>query len=102
VERFRDLFVQPGWSVWWDADIVPGETWDDVIEDALAAATCVVVLWSQESVKRKWVKVEATEGERRGILVPVLMEDVRLPPASEDVLEDNNLVDWETQGESQV
>ena len=33
-----------GWSVWWDRDIPPGRTFDDVIEEALTGARSVVVL----------------------------------------------------------
>ena len=39
-----------GWSVWWDRTIRPGQTFDSVIESALADARCAVVLWSEASV----------------------------------------------------
>jgi len=39
-----------------------------VIEAALDAARCVIVLWWKESVKAHWVLTEAEEGRRRGIL----------------------------------
>jgi hypothetical protein len=42
-----------------------------VIEVAIAAARCVIVLWSQAFVVSDWVRSEASEGKRRGILVPV-------------------------------
>jgi hypothetical protein len=34
------------WSVFWDRTIPVGFTWDDIVEGALDAAKCVVVLWS--------------------------------------------------------
>jgi hypothetical protein len=37
------------------------------------------VLWSRRSVESDWVKEEAEEGVRRGILIPVLIEDVEIP-----------------------
>jgi chemotaxis protein histidine kinase CheA len=68
-----------GWSVWWDRTIPPGRQFDEVIEEALDSARCVVVLWSKASVASQWVKTEAAEAMRRKILVPVLIEEVKIP-----------------------
>lgn len=68
-----------GCSVWWDRSILPGQQFDDVIETELAAARCVVVLWSRHSVRSRWVRTEAREGAHRGLLVPVMLEAVALP-----------------------
>ena len=51
-----------GWSVWWDARIPPGQSLDEVIDRALEAARCVIVMWSKKSVSSRWVKAEASEG----------------------------------------
>ena len=67
------------WSVWWDRTIPPGKEYDQVIEEALDSAQCVVVLWSRASVASTWVKTEAAEAMRRKILVPALIEDVKIP-----------------------
>ena len=75
-----EALKQQGFSVWWDRSIPPGKTFDAVIEEALDAANCVIVLWSRTSVSSKWVKIEASEGKQRGILIPVLIErDVKIP-----------------------
>jgi len=66
-------------SVWWDSHIPYGKTFAQVIEEELDAANCVVVLWSNNSVKSEWVQTEASEGRQRGILIPVLIEDVIIP-----------------------
>ena len=68
-----------GWSVWWDRTIPPGRTFDEVIEEALDDAQCVVVLWSTTSVASNWVRAEAAEGARRQILVPALLDKVKIP-----------------------
>jgi tetratricopeptide (TPR) repeat protein len=72
-------FEQHGWSVWWDRQILPGKTFDEVIEEALSAARCVVVLWSETSVRSEWVKTEAAEAAQRNILVPILIDVVKIP-----------------------
>ncbi len=70
-----------GYSVWWDTRISAGSEFDSAIENALAAARCVVVVWSDNSVGSEWVKNEASEGLRRNILIPVRIDDVDLPLA---------------------
>jgi len=69
-ELLADAFSRKGWSVWWDRQIPPGQSFDDTIESALNSARCVIVLWSTHSVSSRWVKTEAAEGADRGILFP--------------------------------
>jgi TIR domain len=78
-KTLADLFQQQGWSVWWDRSISPGRSFDEVIEEALGAAKCVVVLWSKNSASSDWVKGEAAEGLQRKILVPVRIESGNVP-----------------------
>ncbi|MEO8081022.1 MAG: toll/interleukin-1 receptor domain-containing protein, partial [Caldimonas sp.] len=69
-----------GWSVWWDRTIPPGRQFDEVIEEALDAAKCVVVLWSKASTASSWVKTEAAEAMRRKALIPAMLSaDVKIP-----------------------
>jgi len=68
-----------GWSVWWDRNIPVGRAYDKVIEEELAAAKCIVVLWTVDSVQSMNVKEEASEGLGRQILIPISIGKV-LPP----------------------
>jgi hypothetical protein len=81
------------WTVWWDRTIPPGKTFDDVIEDALDDAACVVVLWSKASIVSHWVRSEAAEGMRRGILVPAFLENVKIPLEFRRI-QSANLTSW--------
>ena len=83
-----------GWSVWWDRKIPFGKSFDAVIEKALGQARCLIVLWSTQSVESKWVRNEASDGESRGILIPVFIEAVQAPLAFR-LLNSANLQDWE-------
>jgi TolB-like protein/tetratricopeptide (TPR) repeat protein len=56
-----------------------GEAYDEVTEKALADARVVLVLWSPRSVVSRWVRAEATEANRRGTLVPVMIEPCKRP-----------------------
>jgi TIR domain len=78
-KTLAELFQQQDWSVWWDRSIPPGRSFDEVIEEALGAAKCVVVLWSKNSASSDWVKGEAAEGLQRKILVPVRIGSGNVP-----------------------
>jgi CHASE2 domain-containing sensor protein len=81
-------------SVWWDPDILPGEQFSQTIQQEIAKAKCVIVLWSETSVNSKWVQNEAREGARRDILVPALIDNVDIPLEFSGA-DAANLVDWE-------
>jgi NAD-dependent DNA ligase len=73
------VFEKQGWKVWWDKNLKPGKAFDTAISKALDAASCIVVLWSPNSVESNWVLEEAYEGLNRDILAPVLIKATRLP-----------------------
>jgi hypothetical protein len=78
-QRLADALEHVGWSVWWDPQIPVGRHFEEVIEEQLALAKCVVVLWSQHGIRSRWVRSEAADGRDRDILAPVLLEDVEIP-----------------------
>ena len=82
-----------GWSIWWDREIPLGKSFDEIIEKALADCRCVVLLWSAVSIASEWVRNEASEGKRRGILIPVFIEAVEAPLAFR-LLNGADLRDW--------
>ena len=76
---FAQCLVEEGFSVWWDASLHSGETFDEVIEQRLRDAKAVVVLWSPRSVASRWVRAEATLADRRNKLVPAIIEPCDRP-----------------------
>ena len=62
VKPLAQLLQAEGWSVWWDPEIPVGLSFDDVIDKALDAARCVIVVWTETSRGSRWVKTEAEEG----------------------------------------
>jgi formylglycine-generating enzyme required for sulfatase activity len=95
-ERIRSLvkiLEERGWSVWWDRKIPKGKPFHQVIQQAIDEAKCVVVIWSQQSIKSNWVISEAGEGLDRQVLIPVLIDKVKAPlPFGE--LQEALLDDW--------
>lgn len=78
-QNFADALESLGLSVWWDREIPFGKPFDLVIEEELNAARCVIVLWSKEAVRSRWVKTEAAAAADRECLIPVLIEDIEIP-----------------------
>lgn len=72
---------QSGVSVWWDRHIQVGSEWDKTIEDALALAKCVVVLWTGHAKDSRWVRAEAREALNTKKVVPVMLEANAIPLA---------------------
>ena len=71
-----------GLDVWWDEGIQPSTSWRAEIAKQLAAAKCVVAVWTTDSVDHEqgsWVMEEATHGQARKILAPVRLDLVSPP-----------------------
>jgi formylglycine-generating enzyme required for sulfatase activity len=73
-----------GYTVWWDLELVAGQKWGKKIKAELDAAKCVIVAWTRASVAEdqtyasEWVENEADSAHRRGVLVPVLLDEGRI------------------------
>jgi TolB-like protein/Tfp pilus assembly protein PilF len=70
---------QAGFQVWWDGLIVAGAAYAIKTEQALDAASVVVVLWSRDSIVSHWVRDEAAVGRDRSRLVPVSLDGSEPP-----------------------
>lgn len=68
-----------GHEVWWDRHIDSGEEFTARIEAALEKADIVLVAWSKQSVKSRWVRDEAAVGADTGRLVPVSVDGSQPP-----------------------
>src|SRR4030095_4280179 len=77
--RLAHLLEAAGHDVWWDRRLDGGEEFSAEIEAALDKSDVVLVAWSQESVKSRWVRDEASVGCERGRLVPVSIDGSKPP-----------------------
>jgi TolB-like protein/Flp pilus assembly protein TadD len=100
LDRVRPLveaFEAVGFSVWWDRQIDPGTTWDEVLEHALSDAKWVVTVWTEHSIASRWVRTESMDALEREILVPVLLDDV-IPPVAFRTTQAADLRNWRPGG----
>jgi formylglycine-generating enzyme required for sulfatase activity len=97
-ERVRPLIealTQTGWSVFWDRSLPAGRSWQEVLEEELGTVRSLVVVWSKNSIKRKWVIEEAEGGIRKRLpIFPVLLDRV-LPPVRFRSMQTVNLSAWD-------
>lgn len=84
-----------GLDVWWDADLRAGTAYAGELQTRVERAACVVVLWSRHAIdeQRTWIRSEADEGRRRGVLVPVRLDPVA-PPKPYDQIQTIDLIAW--------
>ena len=82
-----------GWSVFWDRTIPAGKTWRQVIGSEIRACRSVLVVWTENSITSEWVLEEAETGKRKGILIPVLLDNVE-PPFGFGNIQAANLAAW--------
>jgi TPR repeat protein len=83
-----------GWSTFWDRTIPIGKTWRETIGSELDGARCVVVLWSKTSIESGWVQEEADDAKRRGVLVPILIDNIQ-PPIGFRSIQAAHLENWD-------
>jgi len=78
----KDLEAK-GFSVWYDAGLVPGDSFGEVILRELQQARAAIVIWDTASVRSECVRSEASRARARRILIPVRTEGIRshdIPP----------------------
>jgi adenylate cyclase len=78
-QRLAEALSGAGHDVWWDRHIQGGSRFSKEIDQALAAAEAILVLWSNESCESAWVQDEAAEGRDTGRLVPLLVDQSKPP-----------------------
>lgn len=68
-----------GWSVLWEHELEPGAKFKNRLQEEIDQTRCVVVVWSSRSAEAEWVLEEADLALSGRILLPVMIEPVRLP-----------------------
>lgn len=86
-----------GATVWWDARLVAGRPFRPAITSEIDAARLAIVVWTETSVRSRWVVWEAARADKRQILItlrtPTLRQDHVPPPFGE--LHTPLVTDWD-------
>lgn len=99
--HFARALEKAGHEVWWDLHVRGGAQFSKVIEEALAAADVIVVLWSANAIESPWVRDEAAAGRDSNRLVPVTI-DGTLPPLGFRQFQTIDLSGWKGRGSPAV
>ena len=99
VGRLVQALEGAGFSIWWDRGLPGGENWRERIQAALDGAKCAIVVWTRESVgpAGDFVRDEAAQAKRRGVLVPVMLDKVA-PPLGFGEIQAVDLTHWRGSG----
>lgn len=75
MRRLRRDLSRVGFSIWTDEGITPGSTnWKIEVENAIRSCTCVVVMFSPEAARSRWVRAEIDFAEtQQKPMFPVLV-----------------------------
>ncbi|MGH6876462.1 MAG: TIR domain-containing protein [Rhizomicrobium sp.] len=68
-----------GYGVWLDVELPAHRAYAEVIEERLASAKAVVVIWSADAARSQWVQSEANRGRMDGKLVQAVIDGARVP-----------------------
>ncbi len=78
-QQIADALRLLGYGVWRDDELPAHRAYAEVIEERLAAAKAVVVVWSAEAVKSEWVRSEADRARTERKLVQLSLDGAALP-----------------------
>src|SRR5262245_50689230 len=68
-KELADELGELGYDVWWDTSLLPVGSFGAEIDRQLDSAKAVIVVWSPESIRSKWVYAEAEHADRQEKLV---------------------------------
>lgn len=92
--QIADALRSAGYDVWRDDELPAHRTFGEVIEERLASAKAVVVLWSADAFKSQWVRAEADIAREAGTLVQITV-DGKLPPLPFNQIQCADLRAWD-------
>ena len=93
VKPLAEALIARGASVWWDQHMRSGDEFSKEIERELKNAGAVIVCWSRNGVKSRWVRDEATIAARQGKLKAVSL-DGEEPPIGYMQFHAQDLSNW--------
>jgi hypothetical protein len=93
VDRIAAALNSLGLSVWYDARLNSGSSFDEMINAELREAKAILVLWSPTSIASKWPRAEAMLAYDKHKLAAAFLSPCELTPPF-NLVHTSNLSDW--------
>ena len=71
-----DELTRRGFRPWYDVNLLPGQYFGKVIDDAIDRAKAVVTIWSPPALSSTWVPAESARALNQNKLICIRTEDV--------------------------
>lgn len=94
VEKIAERLQELGLTVWFDAWLESGTSFDEEINQEVRSAKAVLVCWTASAVGSRWVRAEALIGLERGVLTAASLEPVELMPPF-NLIHAEDLAGWQ-------
>ena len=92
-QRVAETLRGLGYAVWSDDELPVHRAYHEVIEQRLAAAKAVLVLWSADATRSQWVRAEAEVAREAGKLVQLTLDGTP-PPMPFNLIQCADLRGW--------
>lgn len=99
-KKIANRLSRAGFTVWWDQQALSGEEIASVLDDEIATAQVIIVLWSTHSISSYWVKSHARTGLETSRLISVRIDEA-IPPHPFNQMRTLNLRGWSGRWTSQ-
>ena len=93
VARLAQSIQDEGYSVWWDAELPPHQSYGEVITEKIESAKAAVVVWSPKAAASEWVRAEADTARNQKKLIQTALGDI-MPPLPFNQIQYADLGDW--------
>lgn len=99
VAELERALKDESFETWFDGHLMGGEAWAPEIIKYLETSRCIILCWSESAVKKAlsgqspWLRSEADEAVRKGILINILLDQVT-PPKPYEQFQYIKMIDW--------
>ncbi|MFZ0498664.1 MAG: TIR domain-containing protein [Steroidobacteraceae bacterium] len=78
-EKIAQHLIGAGFTTWWDSELLPHDSFANVIQQEILGARAVLVIWSEAGTRSQWVRAEAELARMEGKLIQVVADQCTIP-----------------------